>query len=648
MCGFVGFIGQSGANATHAETVGNMADAIRHRGPDDRGVWSDPDAGIALGHRRLSIVDLSPAGRQPMVSQSGRFVIAFNGEVYNHKDIRRDLETSGKAPTWRGHSDTEVMLATIETLGIAAALEKFVGMFAFALWDRQKRRLILARDRIGEKPLYWGVNNGVLLFGSDLAALKLHPLWQGEINRDALALMLRFNNIPAPFTIYKEIHKVQPGKILEFPRNSFVPQATDYWDASTILSASVDQPFCGSPQDAIAETERLLSQSLAGQMIADVPLGAFLSGGIDSSLVVALMQAANTRPVRTFSIGFEEAAFNEAPYAKAVANHLGTDHTEFYVSTADALATVPRIAKVYSEPFADSSQIPTMLVSELARRHVTVALSGDGGDELFSGYNRYAIADRTWKWLRHIPLSVRRVIAYRIATTSPQSWDRFTGMTYLPSKLKVQRLGDKLIKAASVAGQASLDDVYQTLISHWQSPNEIVIGGHDDVYSTSAKRTDVNLVRHMMQQDLTRYLPDDILVKVDRASMAVGLEARVPMLDHRLVEFSGTLPMGILRRDGKTKWPLRQVLDRYVPGHLINRPKMGFGVPIDSWLRGPLKDWAEALLDESRLKREGFFHPAPIRQAWEDHLSGNRNVQYPIWVILMFGSWLENELGGTS
>lgn len=648
MCGFVGFIGPSGPNWTRDAVVNRMSNAIAHRGPDDRGSWSDDEAGIALGHRRLSIVDLSPAGHQPMVSQSGRFVIVFNGEIYNFRELQKQLDNLGSPPCWRGHSDTEVLLEAIAAWGIATALQRSVGMFAFALFDRQTSRLTLARDRIGEKPLYWGVNNGVLLFGSDLAALKLHPLWQGEINRDALALLLRFNNIPAPFTIYKDIHKVQPGKILEFPRNSFLPQATDYWDAGTILSASVDRPFRGSPQDAIAETERLLSQSLAGQMIADVPLGAFLSGGIDSSLVVALMQAASTRPVRTFSIGFEEAAFNEAPYAKAVANHLGTNHTEFYVSTADALATVPRIAKVYSEPFADSSQIPTMLVSELARRHVTVALSGDGGDELFSGYNRYAIADRTWKWLRHIPLSVRRVIANRIAATSPRSWDRFAGMTYLPPQLKVQRLGDKLNKAASVAGQASLDDVYETLISQWQSPNEIVIGGHEEVYSRPERRTDVDFVRHMMQQDLTRYLPDDILVKVDRASMAVGLEARVPMLDHRLVEFSSTLPMGILRRDGKTKWPLRQVLDRYVPGHLINRPKMGFGVPIDSWLRGPLKDWAEALLDESRLKREGFFHPAPIRQAWEDHLSGNRNVQYPIWVILMFGSWLENELGGTS
>ena len=651
MCGFAGFLGSSGLASTRESSVRRMLDAIRHRGPDDSGVWIDDSVGIALGHRRLSIIDLSPAGHQPMVSGSGRLVIVFNGEIYNFHDLQRQLQDAGLAPSWRGHSDTEVLLAAIEAWGVPGALARCVGMFAFALFDRLTGRLTLARDRIGEKPLYWGVSRGVLMFGSDLAALRCHPLWQGEVDRDALALLLRYNNVPAPYSIYKGVKKVSPGSIVEFARGSFTPEVTTYWDAAAAMRTGAASPFTGSPQEAIDETERLLVQSLNGQMIADVPLGAFLSGGIDSSAVVALMQRASGRPVKTFSIGFDAPGYDEAPHAKAVARHLGTDHTELYVSRTEALAAVPRLAGVYSEPFADSSQIPTLLVSELARRHVTVSLSGDGGDELFSGYNRYTIAHRLWQRLRYVPLPLRRAMATKIASLGAGRLDAIVrpASALLPGRFKPQRAGDKLVKAASIAGLTSLEEVYRALVSQWRSPDDVVIGGREPGAGVNSRfLAALDPVRAMMLQDLTRYLPDDILVKVDRASMAFGLEARVPMLDHRLIEFSATLPMDILRRNGQSKWPLRQVLYRYVPQNLIERPKMGFGVPLDSWLRGPLRDWAEALLDESRLKREGYFNPAPIRQAWHDHLSGTRNMHHPLWVILMFGAWLEREKGPPS
>ena len=649
MCGFAGFIGQPGANSTHEATVRHMANAIRHRGPDDSGVWSDADAGIALGHRRLAIVDLSAAGHQPMASQSGRFVIAFNGEIYNHQDIRRELETSGKAPAWRGHSDTEVMLAAIETFGIAAALEKFVGMFAFALWDRDTRRLILARDRIGEKPLYFGTNNGVFLFGSELAALWRHPSWQGHINRDALALMLRYNHVPAPYSIFSGINKLEPGTYLQAENAGTTLTISRYWSAAQTVANGNAKLFTGTPDDAVDEVERRLKQSIAGQMLADVPLGAFLSGGIDSSTVVALMQSLSTRRVQTFSIGFHERDYDEAPHAKAVAQHLGTDHTELYLSSQDALETVPRLARIYCEPFADSSQIPTLLVSQLARQHVTVALSGDGGDELFSGYTRYAVASDAWRRMNAIPAFVRRGTVSALTSLSPQTWDRLISPAakLLPAAHKLQRAGDRIHKLASVMQYSSLDEVYLRFLSHWPNPEELLVSGREPALhgSDDASGADLSPMRRMMLRDLTGYLPGDILTKVDRASMAVSLEARVPMLDHRLIEFSAALPQTILRRDGQSKWPLRQVLQRYVPRALFDRPKMGFGVPIDSWLRGPLRDWAEALLDESRLKNDGFFNPAPIRQAWADHLSGARNMQYPLWVILMFQAWLETVPG---
>lgn len=650
MCGFVGFIGKPAPSATHEATVRRMADAIVHRGPDDSGTWTDPDAGLGLGHRRLSIVDLSPAGHQPMVSASGRFVIAFNGEIYNHRDIRRKLEDAGHAPAWRGHSDTEVFLEAIEKRGIAAALEMSVGMFAFAVWDRDKRRLTLARDRIGEKPLYFGSNNGVFLFGSELAALWRHPLWQCEIDRDALALMLRYNHVPAPYSIFEGIQKLEPGCYLEADDAGETIAITRYWSAPEVASRGAKSPFSGSPDEAVNEVERLLKQSIAGQMLADVPLGAFLSGGIDSSTVVALMQSLGTRPVKTFSIGFNTPGYNEAEHAKTVARHLGTDHTELYVDEAQALATVPRLAGIYSEPFADSSQIPTLLVSDLARRHVTVALSGDGGDELFSGYNRYAMAGAAWKRINAMPAVVRRAAVAAMTTLPPETWDRLAtpALKLLPRRKQMQRPGDHIHKLASVMRCDSLDDIYRRFLSHWPDPSEILVTGREPALAIESAVQIAALppMRRMMTRDLTGYLPGDILAKVDRAAMAVSLEARVPMLDHRLIEFSASLPEALLRRDGLSKWPLRHVLQRYVPRALIERPKMGFGVPLDSWLRGPLRDWAEALLDERRLREDGFFKPAPVRQAWLDHLSGVRGMHYPLWVVLMFQAWLETVPGG--
>ena len=653
MCGFVGFIAQGPLSVNDAATARAMAAAIAHRGPDDEGVWTDDVAGVALAHRRLSIVDLSPAGHQPMVSHSGRFVIAFNGEIYNHADVRKVLEADGKAPAWRGHSDTEVLIEAIEAWGIAAALEKSVGMFAFALWDRAERKLFLARDRLGEKPLYYGTAGKTFLFGSELKALAKHPHWQGEINRDALHVFARRNHVPQPYSIYRGIGKLPPGTYLE--RAAAAPEGTvhTYWSAADIASAGVRNPFSGTPEDAVNRTEALLRQSLQGQMMADVPLGAFLSGGIDSSTVVALMQSMSTRPVKTFSIGFNESGYDEAQYAKAVARHLGTHHTELYVTMDEARDVVPRLPTIYCEPFADSSQIPTFLVSQMARRKVTVSLSGDGGDELFCGYNRYQMARRLWPKLARIPRPLRRAAATLMTALPPHQWDALAALpgTFLPQRLRPKLPGDKLHKLGRVIGLDNADGLYRELTSYWPNTSDVVIGGQEPGHTpeqTAHLKALGDTARAMMFEDMTGFLPDDILVKVDRAAMACSLETRVPMLDHRLVEFSWTLPLDILMRDGKTKWPLRQVLYRHVPPNLIERPKAGFSVPFDSWLRGPLRDWAEGLLSETRLTNEGFFKPAPIRAAWQDHLAGRGNLHHPLWNILMFQAWYENLKAGAS
>lgn len=650
MCGFTGYLGQGswGVSEEAHKALERMANAIITRGPDDFGIWQDEAAGIGLAHRRLSIVDLSAAGHQPMFSASGRYVIAFNGEIYNHLDIRAELERSKAATSWRGHSDTETLLAGFDAWGIQKTLERAIGMFAFSVWDKQTHTLTLARDRLGEKPLYYGWINGVFLFGSELKALRTHPVWKGEIDRGALSLYMRHNYIPAPYSIYKGISKLRPGCLITVSLKQREPGIVTYWSGAKVAVNGVANIFTGSAPQAVNDLEVLLKDAVRQQMMADVPLGAFLSGGVDSSTVVALMQAQSSRPVQTFTIGFNEEGYNEAVHAKAVARYLGTDHTELYVTAEQALAVIPRLPSLYDEPFSDSSQIPTFLVSQLARKHVTVALSGDAGDELFCGYNRYQMTANLWRKLAAVPRPLRKLAAMALTTVAPQSWDRLAAhlATVVPATARFSNVGDKLHKGADVLSCQSADALYLGLVSHWHDPASIVIGGHEPPTLLSGDLPvleGLDDVQRMMALDMLTYLPDDILTKVDRAAMGVSLETRVPFLDHRVAEFAWSLPQSMKLRDGQAKWALRQVLYRHVPKELIDRPKMGFGVPIDSWLRGPLREWAEALLDEGRLRQEGFFNPAPIREKWREHLSGQRNWQYHLWDILMFQAWLDEQ-----
>jgi asparagine synthase (glutamine-hydrolysing) len=622
-----------------------MTDTIVHRGPDADGFWLDSDAGIALGHRRLSILDLSPEGNQPMVSSGGRFVVVFNGEIYNYRDIRAELDERQHRP-WRGHSDTEVMLAAMEEWGIEGALKRFVGMFAFALWDGQERRLTVARDRLGEKPMYYGWCNGTFLFASELKALRVHPAFNGDIDRNSLTLFLRHNYIPAPYSIYRDIRKLLPGTYLTVQADRRDDAPTAYWSAFAAAEAGRDHPFVGSDREAVDQLELLLRRSVRQQMVADVPLGAFLSGGIDSSTIVALMQDQSSTPIRTFTIGFHEERYSEAEHARAVARHLGTDHTELFVTPQQALDVIPRLPHLYDEPFSDSSQIPTFLVSEMTRKHVTVSLSGDAGDELFGGYGRYLECNRLWRMTGWLPVAFRRnaarllaVIPFSLLDTglvwlSPV-WERY-GRPGRPSA-KIQALLELLLAANSAR-------FYQRTVSTWKVPASIVIGGVEPFTALTDESRHYkggSYLDRMMYLDILSYLPDDILVKVDRAAMGVSLETRVPMLDHRVVEYALSLPASLKFRQGVTKWPLRQVLHRYVPHELVKRPKMGFAVPICSWLRGALREWADALLNEDRLRREGFFRPEPILQKWREHLAGTADWQQYLWDVLMFQAWLQ-------
>jgi len=653
MCGLTGFLK---ANAFHpmeelTRLVAQMTVTLAHRGPNDAGHWCDPAHGIALGHRRLAIIDVSAAGHQPMQSPSGRYVLVFNGEIYNHLQLRKELDGDMHPVPWRGGSDTETLLAGFEKWGIRATVERAVGMFALAVWDRQARNVTLARDRIGEKPLYYGWQGQgkarSFLFGSELKALRAHPAFDDVIDRDALCLQMRHGYIPAPYSIYRNIFKLPPGCLLTVagPRRDHVMSV--YWSAARQMANGVDRPFRGSPEQAVDALDVLLRDAVGAQMAADVPLGAFLSGGVDSSTVTALMQAQSSRPVKTFSIGFFESDFNEAHHAKAVAKHLGTEHTELYVTAAQARDLIPSLQDTYDEPFSDSSQLPTVLVSRLARQHVTVALSGDAGDELFCGYNRYQFVDALWHKISAAPLSLRRLAARGIRGVSVESWNRAARVLEpgLPRAMRFQNTGDKLHKGAQVMTSASLDALYLGLVSHWEYPETLVRGGTEPPTALNGNAPDLAALdglQRMMALDLLTYLPDDILVKVDRAAMSVSLETRVPLLDHRVVEFAWRLPQSYKLRDGVTKWVLRQVLYRYVPKALIERPKMGFGIPVGDWLRGPLRDWGEALLAESRLDDEGFFEPKLVRRCWTEHLSGHRNWQYQLWNVLMFQAWLEN------
>ena len=650
MCGFAGEL-RAGSAYDDAQTVSRlkkMGQAIRHRGPDDSGIWCDPAASIGIVHRRLSIIELSPAGHQPMESASARYVIAFNGEIYNHLELRQAMTAMGCAPRWRGHSDTETLLAAIEVWGISDAIKRCVGMFAIALWDRQIRSLTLIRDRLGEKPLYYGWQGdgqtSVFLFGSELKALRAHPGFNASLRRDALCLFVRYNYIPAPYTIYEGVHKLLPGSQMTVALDRRDTLTKRYWAADEIAVDRAIGRKVRTDIEVVDELEVLLKNAIAQQMVADVPLGAFLSGGVDSSLVVALMQAQATLPVRTFTIGFNEEAYNEAAHAKAVAAHLGTEHTELYVSPHQALDVIPLLPTMFDEPFADSSQIPTFLVSQLAREHVTVSLSGDAGDELFCGYHRYRVAFDKWGRLSRCPAWLRRCLARGLTALSLETWNSLT--RWLPPTRSGTLWGDKLRQVASVLASHNIDELYRGLVSHWFDPGGLIDGGHEPPSFLTEWTPDLKGLDHverMMALDMVTYLPDDILAKVDRAAMFVSLETRVPMLDHRVVEFAWGLPIDRKFRGGSGKWALRQVLYKHVPKALVDRPKMGFGVPIDTWLRGPLRDWAENLLGASRLRQEGYFNPAPIRRKWLEHIAGRQNWAYHLWDILMFQAWLEHQ-----
>jgi len=638
MCGIAGFWnrnareGEQGMKALARQ----MADSIEYRGPDAGASWADAQAGIAFGHRRLSIIDLSEAGAQPMRSSCGRFVICYNGEIYNAVELKAELEPAGRR--FIGHSDTEVIVEACAEWGVERTVRRLIGMFAMALWDRSERRLWLVRDRLGIKPLYWGQFNGQLLFASELKALRVHPGWAPELERNAIAAYMRHNYIPCPQTIYKGVYKLPPGCLLRLNEDGD-PKIDPYWSLEEVAHAGQRARNGISDEETIDALEALLTDAVRRRMVADVPLGAFLSGGVDSSTVVALMQRVSDRPVRSFSIGFREEGFDEARYAREVARHLGTDHTELYVSEGHAQEVIPKLAEIYDEPFSDSSQIPTYLVSELTRQHVTVSLSGDGGDELFAGYNRYFHAEAILAKVARLPAPARSAAAALMRSLSPRTW----GLLFraVPARWRPPHAGDKMHKLAGIM-LGDKQTLYRRLISHWEDPEQLVAGAREHkgiVWDESVAERIPDFMERMQFLDTLTYLPDDILTKVDRSSMAVSLEARVPILDHRVVEFAWRMPRHMKIRDGKSKWALRQVLYRHVPANLIERPKMGFGVPIHEWLRGSLRPWAEELLGEQELRADGILDAGMIREKWREHLSGHRNWQYHLWDILMFQAW---------
>ncbi len=629
MCGIVGLWGPL---PDKEDIIRKGCHRLRHRGPDSEGYWEDQGAGLALGHVRLAILDLTAAGHQPMVSACGRYVLILNGEIYNHLDMRTLLEGQGHAPVWRGHSDTETVLAGFAAWGVQKTLQAATGMFAIALWDRQERTLTLMRDRMGEKPLYMGFVAGNFVFASELKGLTDIPGFDKRPDRKALSLLVRHNYIPAPYSIYSAIRKLAPGCWVQLSeeqrQHATLPVPQHYWSAQEVADHARTDPLSfGTDAEAVDALESVLGTAVKGQMISDVDLGAFLSGGIDSSVVVALMQKSNAQAVKTFSIGFDEPAFNEAEHAKAVAGHLGTEHTELYVSSADALAVVPGLAGIYDEPFADSSQIPTILVTRMARRHVTVALSGDGGDELFGGYSRYFRARQWWDKRESMPGLLRMPMAAAAGVGA-----KLCG---------VGRRQDQFQKLAQVLRAEHAGTFYQQFVSYWNDPSQVVIGV--ELPSTPFDESSGDAIfERMMLLDALTYLPDDILVKVDRAAMASSLETRVPMIDHHVFEFAQRLPRNYKIRDGQGKWLLRQLLYRHVPRQMIDRPKKGFSVPLAVWLRGPLKDWAAALLDPAALRQQGLFHAEPIERKWREHQSGTHDWSTHLWSIIMTQAWLEH------
>lgn len=647
MCGIAGFVDlKRSFRADELRAIASrMAESLHHRGPDDRGVWVDAEAGVGFGHTRLAIIDLSPAGAQPMTSSCGRFVLCYNGEVYNAPELRAELEAAGRE--FRGHSDTEVMVEGFAVWGVRQTVERLIGMFAFAAWDRATRTLTLVRDRLGIKPLYWGHVDGSLLFASELKALKAMPGWQGETDRDALAAFLRYGYVPTPLSIYRGIKKLAPGTLLECGEAGELKHAA-YWQLSDVASRGQASLLDVPDAEALTKLETLLTDAVRRRMVADVPLGMFLSGGIDSSTVAALMQVNSARPIRTFSIGFREPAYDEATHARAVAAHLGTEHTELYVTPAEARAVIPKLQDIYDEPFADSSQIPTCLVSAMTRQHVTVALSGDGGDEVFAGYNRYGQGLALAKMIRALPSPVRRAMSGAMTAVSPDMWDSLSVL--LPSRVRPRLVGDKIHKLAGVLPEDSIG-FYRHLVTQWAEASSLVRDASatdETLYANAVRERFPDDVSWMQYLDTLTYLPDDILAKVDRASMAVALEVRVPLLDHRVVELSWRLPQRFKLRGGTGKWLLRQIAYKYVPKELLERPKMGFGVPIDQWLRGPLKEWAGDLLASAATNGATLLDRRPIAQKWAEHQSGARNWQYFLWNVLMYEAWRGSNATGQS
>ncbi len=666
MCGIAGFFdpSRSKSNIDHRGLADSMAGMLAHRGPDDQGVWIDEARGIGLVHRRLAIIDLSLTGHQPMWSASGRYCICFNGEIYNYLELMKELHAMGHE--FRGRSDTEVLLASVEQWGVAAASSRLVGMFAFALWDRLDGLLHLVRDRVGEKPLYYGWAGNLFVFGSELKALRVAPTWINHIDRASLALQMRYGYIPAPWSIYAGIFKLLPGSILSLGADalsgplSICPDPDSaapadvaprrYWSARSVAQSGTRSPSHLDTASATTELDEILRKVVRQQMVADVPLGAFLSGGIDSSTVVACMQAQSTRPIKTYTIGYQEVDFNEAEHACAVAKHLGTDHTNLCIDPGQVRDVIPMLPLLYDEPFADASQLPTYLICKLARQHVTVCLSGDGGDEVFGGYNRYKWLRTVWNGVRWIPLPARRLFALSLTMVPPATWDRLASMwrgTNEAGSSGLLQMGNKLHKLGRAVEARTIGQMYESLVSYWGDNPSIVLGadgwsgrlsGAADLLGCTADAVD-----EAMYRDLRQYLPDDNLVKVDRASMRAGLEVRAPLLDTRIVEFAWSLPRAMKIHGGSGKWILRQVLARYVPPTLTERPKMGFSVPIGEWLRGELRPWAEEMLDETKLKEEGYLDTSRVRRHWSEHLSGQRDHSLRLWAVLMFETWYRQQ-----
>lgn len=644
MCGIAGFLALGSTHRDQADgELRAMAHSLEHRGPDGEGIWCDAEAGIGLAHRRLAIIDLSPRAAQPMHSASGRMVLSFNGEIYNYASLRSELEREGRQ--FRSSSDTEVLLEGCELWGIDATLRRARGMFAFALWDRRERSLYLARDRFGEKPLHFGQQGRTLLFGSELRALRQHSSWQGGLNRDALTLLLRHYYIPAPHTIYEGIGKVLPGTVvrIDVRNDTFAMEEKPYWSARTLAQADA-RTRSVADEEIVERLHAALQEAVSLQMVSDVPVGAFLSGGIDSSTIVALMQRASSRPVRTFSIGIGDGFLDETPFARRIAAHLGTQHTDLTLSPTDALAVIPDLADIYDEPFADASQIPTYLVSRLAREAVTVSLSGDGGDELFGGYNHYASAIAYWQRVQRIPASIRALFR-NVVGGLPLPWIEALATPAMLGPWGAEwHLPDRIKERSSQLFAMSFPQLYHTYSSFWHCPAEVVLSANEPrtVLSSSEHHPqNVGAMEHMMLMDTRQYLPDDILVKVDRAAMHVSLETRVPLLDPQVAEIAWSTPLEVHRRDGRGKWLLRQVLERYVPVEMFDRPKRGFGIPIAKWLRFELKDWAQQLLEPARLRREGIFEPKVIERRWRQHQAGLADWSVQLWTVLMAQAWLQ-------